>query len=145
MNVENKVEFIVGYSSLGEFINHTIGCWKQSREDFQKWLTENTSLDKNDDLVQYANNSLNIIGNRLKRLELANKQLNQESKDDLAKKELVSEISLRENILTELSKSGIVQDNEYFTPSNVILIAQQMFQDDLEGVERENYGVPFLL
>jgi len=145
LSVESKVEFIVGYSSLGEFINHAIGYWEQSREDFQKWLTENTSLDENDDLVQYAKNGLSIIGDRLKRLKLANKQLNQESKADLAEEELVCEISLRENILTELSKSGIVQDNEYFTPSNIVLIAQQMLQDDLERGERESYGVPFLL
>ena len=137
-------EIVIGYSDLNEFVDHSIKCYKNTQEEFKEWLSENKKSDSHDKMIAYTTSSMDIFENRLKQLEFAKKQLIHESDSKPAIKELEIEISLRKNVLLELSKSGVIKDTDFFTPSNTILIFQQMLEDDILGEKRENYGVPFL-
>lgn len=139
--VEKKIEFIIGPSSLMEFVELAIDYQTRSADGFRDWLTKNFDLDEEDETKRYSRISLPLVEERLRRLRLAESQLRLGYGFDLAERELEEEILLHEEVINVLVESGVSSDDEHLVSTNLRLINLQMLQDDLKGAKRENYGI----
>jgi len=142
--VRKETEFIVGPSSLTEFVKWAIVYQTKSADGFRDWLTENFDLTENDKVKRYSRSSLSLVEERLRRLKLAESQLRLRCGSDLAEIELEEEILLHERVINVLVKSSVSSTDKHLASTNLMLINLQMLQDDLQGVKRGSYGIDLL-